>query len=121
MAVTLPEVPENIGETWTNPETGVDYEWNGERWEVTNIKADFDDIAYLSRNQKFTGDLIFNGTTFIHIPKRGNSTLPVVFETGSSYDTMIKLKSYDSGGTDNRKTAIEMKGNGTLFSWTASA
>jgi hypothetical protein len=59
MAVNLPEVPDNIGETWTNPETGVDYEWDGERWAVVNLQTDFEDIAYLSRNQKFTGDNIF--------------------------------------------------------------
>ena len=114
MAVNLPEVPENIGETWTNPETGVDYEWDGERWAVVNLQSDFDDIAYLSQNQKFTGDLIFDGTTNIHIPTRNGNNIPAVLETGSSYDEMLKLKSYDSNGVNNRRDAILMKGNGQI-------
>ena len=96
MSVTLPDIPENVGQTWTNPETGVDYEWDGERWSVVNLQSDFDDIAYLSKNQKFTGDIIFDGTTYLHVPKRNGSNLPVIVETGSSYDTMMRFKSYDS-------------------------
>ena len=59
MATTLPDTPDTIGTTWTNPETGVDYEWDGERWAVVTLSTDIDDIAFLSRSQKFTGDNIF--------------------------------------------------------------
>ena len=56
MAVTLPDTPESIGATWTNPETGVEYEWDGERWKVVTVKTNLDDIAYLSKNQTFTAN-----------------------------------------------------------------
>ena len=58
MAVALPDAPEIIGEIWTNPHTGVDYEWNGERW--VTVKSNFDHVAYTDRDQTFTEINTFN-------------------------------------------------------------
>ena len=63
MAVALPDTPDTIGTTWTNPETGVDYEWDGERWKVVVLSTNLDDVAYLSESQKFTGENIFENKT----------------------------------------------------------
>ena len=55
MAVTLPDIPTEVGESWTNPETGIVYEWNGKRW-VTNYDNEVvQDFAHLSKTQTFTG------------------------------------------------------------------
>jgi len=114
MAVTLPEIPSTVGERWHNPETGIDYEWNGKRWVAVVEPTDLSDVAFLSKSQTFNGDLNFNGTTNIHVPKRGSKNVPVVIETGSSYDDILKLRSYESNDSDNRRDAILMRGNGQI-------
>ena len=54
-----PDLPTEIGDQWTNPDTGVEYEWNGERWVIVG-SANFDskfiiNIALITSHTRHSG------------------------------------------------------------------
>ena len=55
-----PDLPTEIGDQWTNPDTGVNYEWNGERWVIVG-SANYD-AQYVKRSgDTMTGPFILDG------------------------------------------------------------
>ena len=103
MAADLPDVPENIGQEWTNPETGIVYEWNGKRWVAKPNEISLDDVAHLSNTQTFTGSNTFENKTYfksgddshrLYMKDKDNTTNLTIFPTGKKLLESASIKSF---------------------------
>ena len=111
MAVTLPDTPESIGATWTNPETGVEYEWDGERWKVVTVKTNLDDIAYLSKNQTFTANNKFEKNVHVlEVPVNNANINTVPFVVSKDANNSGSIARFRKGQID----VVKINGDGNL-------
>ena len=111
MAANTPELPHNEGDTFTNDETGIKYEFINGAWRAVSSKAVEDvadalntiDLQRVTENGNSTnqGIEIKNSRlkTYGEVYLQNNGDTPVTLDSGSSYKPMLHLKSYASTAT----------------------
>ena len=63
-------IPNNpaVGDKYTNDNTGVTYQWDGERWFVISTEAADNAATYVKKSgDTLTGDLMFDGSDNIMV------------------------------------------------------
>ena len=137
MAANTPPLPHNEGDTFTNEETGIKYQYINGAWRAVSSKAAEDvadalgqiDLQKVTENGNSTnqGIEVRNSRlkTYGEVYFQSDGTNPVTLDSGSSYLPMVHLKSYsnttttEEGETDifARKDVLKInaRGNAELF------
>ena len=137
MTVNTPKDPIDGVTEWTNEETGIKYQYIGGAWRAVSSKAAQDVADALGQldlqkvldngNQadkgaNFGGDVNIEGKLEADGIKNQGSALfkfgsgqGVVLDSGSTYETMLQLKSYSGPSERKDVFTVNAKGNATLL------
>ena len=111
MAANTPDLPHNEGDTFTNDETGIKYQFINGAWRAVSSQAAEDvadalntiDLQRVTENGNSTnqGIEIKNSRlkTYGEVYFQNNGDTPVTLDSGSSYKPMLHLKSYSNTAT----------------------
>jgi len=111
MTANTPSPPHNEGDTFTNDDTGIKYQYINGAWRAVSSKAAQDvsdalgqlDLQKVTENGNSTnqGIEIKNSRlkTYGEVYFQSNGDTPVTLDSGSSYKPMLHLKSYSSTTT----------------------
>ena len=111
MAANTPPLPHNEGDTFTNEETGIKYEFINGAWRAVSSKAAEDvadaigtiDLQRVTENGNSTnqGIEVRNSRlkTYGEVYFQSDGNMPLTLDSGSSYKPMVHLKSYSNTTT----------------------
>ena len=120
MAANTPELPHNEGDTFTNDETGIKYQFINGAWRAVSSQAAEDvadalntiDLQRVTENGNSTnqGIEVKNSRlkTYGEVYFQSDGSVPLTIDSGSSYMPMVHLKSY-------AKTATAEEGEADAF------
>ena len=111
--MTIPISP-SLNEEWTNPETGVTYTWNGERWVIYAEPEPTHDLEFVLNNGAVAdkGMLLTDAEDALIALAPDEATLDIASDTEKK-NPRLRLTHIDNLNFPNAQAQIELDNNGT--------